>query len=103
MPLLIAILLLSTVSEGLRSMPITDRRGSLKLEQEHQVASKGTSTEQLKEVHATGSSVPDCSHACGSCSPCNRVMVSFKCSIPEPCPMVYRCMCRGNLFPVPSS
>ncbi|KAF2936088.1 uncharacterized protein [Oryza sativa Japonica Group] len=56
-----------------------------------------------EEVRATGSSLPDCSHACGACSPCNRVMVSFKCSIAEPCPMVYRCMCKGKCYPVPSS
>ncbi|KAG8066419.1 hypothetical protein GUJ93_ZPchr0004g39816 [Zizania palustris] len=56
-----------------------------------------------EEVYATGSSLPDCSHACGACSPCNRVMVSFKCSIAEPCPMVYRCMCKGRCYPVPSS
>ncbi|NP_001170400.2 uncharacterized protein LOC100384386 isoform 1 precursor [Zea mays] len=56
-------------------------------------------------VRATGSSLPDCSHACGACSPCSRVMVSFKCSAAEPlpCPMVYRCMCRGKCYPVPSS
>ncbi|XP_002447184.1 EPIDERMAL PATTERNING FACTOR-like protein 6 [Sorghum bicolor] len=56
-------------------------------------------------VRATGSSLPDCSHACGACSPCSRVMVSFKCSASEPlpCPMVYRCMCRGKCYPVPSS
>ncbi|XP_040379205.1 protein EPIDERMAL PATTERNING FACTOR 2-like [Oryza brachyantha] len=56
-----------------------------------------------EEVYATGSSLPDCSHACGACSPCSRVMVSFKCSIAEPCPMVYRCMCKGKCYPVPSS
>ncbi|RLM73158.1 protein EPIDERMAL PATTERNING FACTOR 2-like isoform X1 [Panicum miliaceum] len=58
-----------------------------------------------EEVRATGSSLPDCSPACGACSPCNRVMVSFKCSTAEPlpCPMVYRCMCRGKCYPVPSS
>ncbi|KAJ1701295.1 hypothetical protein LUZ63_001074 [Rhynchospora breviuscula] len=106
LPLVVAILLLSTMSEGLRSMPSTDGQGSLRLEQKHKVASEdtgtGTDIEELNEVHATGSRVPDCSHACGFCSPCNRVMVSFKCSIAEPCPMVYRCMCRGNLYPVPS-
>jgi hypothetical protein len=56
-----------------------------------------------EEVYATGSSLPDCSHACGPCKPCSRVMVSFKCSIAEPCPMVYRCMCKGKCYPVPSS
>ncbi|XP_020575733.1 protein EPIDERMAL PATTERNING FACTOR 2-like isoform X2 [Phalaenopsis equestris] len=52
---------------------------------------------------ATGSSLPDCSHACGPCFPCKRVMVSFKCSIAESCPIVYRCMCKGRYYHVPSN
>ncbi|TVU29002.1 hypothetical protein EJB05_20544, partial [Eragrostis curvula] len=39
-----------------------------------------------EEVRATGSSLPDYTHACGACSPCSRVMVSFKCSVAEPLP-----------------
>ncbi|KAK0577577.1 hypothetical protein LWI29_035271 [Acer saccharum] len=50
------------------------------------------------EVYPTGSSLPDCSHACGPCFPCKRVMVSFKCSIAESCPIVYRCMCKGKYY-----
>ncbi|GLU06836.1 hypothetical protein SLE2022_238260 [Rubroshorea leprosula] len=50
----------------------------------------------------TGSSLPDCSHACGPCFPCKRVMVSFKCST-ESCPIVYRCMCKGKYYHVPSN
>lgn len=53
--------------------------------------------------YATGSSLPDCSHACGPCFPCKRVMVSFKCSIAESCPIVYRCMCKGKYYHVPSN
>ncbi|XP_057815340.2 protein EPIDERMAL PATTERNING FACTOR 2 [Cryptomeria japonica] len=49
-----------------------------------------------------GSTIPDCSHACGSCLPCTRVTVSFKCTIAESCPIAYRCMCKGKVFPVPS-
>ncbi|KAJ0085494.1 hypothetical protein Patl1_07892 [Pistacia atlantica] len=55
------------------------------------------------EVHPTGSSLPDCSHACGPCFPCKRVMVSFKCSVAESCPIVYRCMCKGKYYHVPSN
>ncbi|KAG6419967.1 hypothetical protein SASPL_116481 [Salvia splendens] len=55
------------------------------------------------ELYPTGSSLPDCSHACGACSPCRRVMVSFnKCAV-ESCPIVYRCMCKGKYYHVPSN
>ncbi|XP_016472182.1 protein EPIDERMAL PATTERNING FACTOR 2 [Nicotiana tabacum] len=54
-------------------------------------------------LYPTGSSLPDCSHACGPCFPCKRVMVSFECSIAESCPIVYRCMCRGKYYHVPSN
>ncbi|RAL45729.1 hypothetical protein DM860_009593 [Cuscuta australis] len=54
-------------------------------------------------IRGTGSSLPDCSHACGACFPCKRVMVSFKCSVAESCPVVYRCMCRGKYYHVPSN
>ncbi|KAG4947603.1 hypothetical protein AAZX31_15G241800 [Glycine max] len=55
------------------------------------------------ELYPTGSTIPDCSHACGPCSPCKRVMVSFKCSIAESCPIVYRCTCKGKYYHVPSN
>ncbi|XP_021898573.1 protein EPIDERMAL PATTERNING FACTOR 2-like [Carica papaya] len=54
------------------------------------------------DLYPTGSSLPDCSHACGPCFPCKRVMVSFKCST-ESCPIVYRCMCKGKYYHVPSN
>ncbi|KAJ4963668.1 hypothetical protein NE237_023607 [Protea cynaroides] len=59
-------------------------------------STSGTSKEKLEELgmemsFPTGSSLPDCSHACGPCSPCKRVMVSFDCSnSAESCPIVYR-------------
>jgi len=57
----------------------------------------------LKERAATGSRLPDCAHACGPCSPCRRVIVSFRCALAsESCPIAYRCMCRGRFFRVPS-
>ncbi|XP_022886866.1 protein EPIDERMAL PATTERNING FACTOR 2-like [Olea europaea var. sylvestris] len=54
------------------------------------------------ELYPTGSSLPDCSHACGPCVPCKRVIVSFKCST-ESCPVVYKCMCKGKYYHVPSN
>ncbi|GMI83215.1 EPIDERMAL PATTERNING FACTOR 2 [Hibiscus trionum] len=55
------------------------------------------------ELYPTGSSLPDCTHACGACFPCKRVMISFKCSMAESCPVVYRCMCKGKYYHVPSN
>ncbi|CAL0310779.1 unnamed protein product [Lupinus luteus] len=55
------------------------------------------------ELYSTGSTIPDCSHACGPCSPCKRVMVSFECSIAESCPVVYKCACNGKFYHVPSN
>ncbi|KAJ4825863.1 hypothetical protein Tsubulata_050443 [Turnera subulata] len=55
-------------------------------------------------VQIAGSSLPDCSHACGSCFPCRLVMVSFVCASlqeAETCPMAYKCMCRNKSYPVP--
>ncbi|KAG0484743.1 hypothetical protein HPP92_008638 [Vanilla planifolia] len=53
-------------------------------------------------VQVAGSSLPDCSHACGSCSPCRLVMVSFICEEEaESCPLAYKCMCNRRSYPVP--
>lgn len=52
----------------------------------------------------SGSSFPDCSHACMSCTPCRLVIVSFVCSSleeAETCPMAYKCMCNHKSYPVP--
>lgn len=54
------------------------------------------------KLYPTGSTLPDCSHACGPCFPCKRVMISYKCSV-ESCPIVYRCMCKGKYYHVPAS
>ncbi|CAN6543767.1 hypothetical protein C1H46_041224 [Malus baccata] len=59
--------------------------------------------EERKDLYQSGSRLPDCSHACGPCFPCKRVMVSFKCSTSESCPIVYRCMCKGKYYHVPSN
>ncbi|KAK4792145.1 hypothetical protein SAY86_022580 [Trapa natans] len=61
-----------------------------------------TLEEQQQQQYPTGSSLPDCSHACGPCMPCKRVMVSYGCTTTESCPVVYRCMCKGKYYHVPS-
>ncbi|TKY48847.1 EPIDERMAL PATTERNING FACTOR 1 [Spatholobus suberectus] len=58
----------------------------------------------LDTLLVAGSRLPDCSHACGSCSPCRLVMVSFVCASlaeAESCPMAYKCMCHNKSYPVP--
>lgn len=54
---------------------------------------------------AAGSRLPDCSHACGSCTPCRLVLVRFLCASlstqSETCPISYRCMCNSKSYPVP--
>ncbi|CAN4104932.1 unnamed protein product [Withania somnifera] len=55
-------------------------------------------------LQIAGSSLPDCSHACGSCRPCRLVMVTFVCSSieeAETCPMAYKCLCHSKSYPVP--
>ncbi|XP_074591206.1 protein EPIDERMAL PATTERNING FACTOR 2-like [Curcuma longa] len=78
----------ATMAQGFRSSPDAADSSSNSISKEMNVAS--------------GSSLPDCTHACGPCSPCKRVMVSFKCSIADSCPVVYRCMCNGRYYHVPS-
>ncbi|KAL9298111.1 hypothetical protein ACSQ67_024007 [Phaseolus vulgaris] len=63
----------------------------------------GAKKDMRMELYPTGSALPDCSHACGSCFPCKRVIVSYKCMIAESCPVVYRCMCKGKYYHVPSN
>lgn len=55
-------------------------------------------------LQVAGSRLPDCSHACGSCTPCRLVTVRFVCASlteAETCPISYRCMCNGKSYPVP--
>ncbi|XP_040997257.1 protein EPIDERMAL PATTERNING FACTOR 2-like [Juglans microcarpa x Juglans regia] len=56
----------------------------------------------IMKPYQTGSSLPDCSHACGPCSPCKRMLVGLKC-FTESCPTVYKCMCKGKYYPIPSN
>jgi len=51
---------------------------------------------------ASGSSIPDCSNACGPCKPCKLVVISSTCSASEACPLVYKCLCKGKYYHVPS-
>ncbi|XP_010497796.2 PREDICTED: protein EPIDERMAL PATTERNING FACTOR 1-like, partial [Camelina sativa] len=73
----------------------------------HHVGMTGTLKRQRRRpdtVQVAGSRLPDCSHACGSCSPCRLVMVSFVCATleeAETCPMAYKCMCNNKSYPVP--
>ncbi|PWA82107.1 hypothetical protein CTI12_AA181310 [Artemisia annua] len=65
---------------------------------------KQTKEGKNAELFWTGSSIPDCSHACGPCFPCRRVTISNKCLMTtESCPVIYRCFCRGKYYHVPSN
>ncbi|RDX82473.1 Protein EPIDERMAL PATTERNING FACTOR 1, partial [Mucuna pruriens] len=58
-----------------------------------------------RTLEIAGSRVPDCMHACGSCSPCRLITVSFACAShteeAESCPISYRCMCNSKSYPIP--
>ncbi|CAK9184926.1 unnamed protein product [Ilex paraguariensis] len=93
-----------TVGKSLRPHYFTYHgKGTHNGAQSQMYPEEGTKEELGMELYPTGSSLPDCSHACGPCSPCKRVMVSFKCSTTESCPVVYRCMCKGKYYHVPSN
>ncbi|KAI4322910.1 hypothetical protein L6164_022560 [Bauhinia variegata] len=73
------------------------------MEEKGSVEKMGIST-RVEIAAAAGSRLPDCSHACGSCSPCRLVMVSLVCSSvaeAETCPISYRCMCNNKSYPIP--
>ena len=70
---------------------------------EEQIKIGRTRTARPLQV-AAGSRLPDCSHACGSCSPCRLVVVSYMCSSltqSETCPISYKCVCNNKSYPVP--
>ncbi|KAK4285693.1 hypothetical protein QN277_002356 [Acacia crassicarpa] len=103
--LLITFFMLLSFAWSLRVIPSQDKVVSLQ-EQKPAGADKkeeGEKKEAGMEYYQTGSSLPDCSHACGPCFPCKRVVVSFKCSMAESCPIVYRCVCKGKYYHVPSN
>ncbi|KAF0890372.1 hypothetical protein E2562_002771 [Oryza meyeriana var. granulata] len=79
---------------------------TLQVDGRHQPQQQGSAEEEMEidgGAAATGSRLPDCTHACGPCSPCRRVMVSLRCAeAAESCPVAYRCMCRGRFFRVPT-
>ncbi|KAL4293963.1 hypothetical protein AHAS_Ahas18G0180600 [Arachis hypogaea] len=96
--------MLVSIGWSLRVIPNNVKLNNL----QEEVAAIRNKKEEAKEdvvleQSSTGSSIPDCSHACGPCFPCKRVMVSFKCSIAESCPIVYRCICKGKYYHVPSN
>ncbi|KAF6163158.1 hypothetical protein GIB67_025022 [Kingdonia uniflora] len=70
---------------------------------ERYVHKKPVKSKQPDTFQIAGSSLPDCSHACGSCNPCRLVMVSFVCASieAETCPMAYKCICHSKSYPVP--
>ncbi|CAJ1978419.1 unnamed protein product [Sphenostylis stenocarpa] len=76
---------------------------SFNLQEKAATEEEGAKKDMGMELYPTGSALPDCSHACGSCFPCKRVIVSYKCMIAESCPVVYRCMCKGKYYHVPSN
>ncbi|KAL3830464.1 hypothetical protein ACJIZ3_019266 [Penstemon smallii] len=95
------LLLLLTTGDSLRPYHFTDHgKGKYMNDQSHMHTKEGGIG---MELYPTGSSLPDCLHACGPCMPCRRVMISFnKCAV-ESCPVVYRCMCKGRYYHVPSN
>ncbi|XP_020096744.1 protein EPIDERMAL PATTERNING FACTOR 2-like [Ananas comosus] len=101
--LLFMLLLISTMCEGLRSTPHDITGSNDEGDETSSLFKEERDDDILKGMFATGSSLPDCTNACGACFPCKRVMVSFKCSVAESCPIVYRCMCKGKYYHVPSN
>ncbi|KAK9943516.1 hypothetical protein M0R45_009172 [Rubus argutus] len=105
--LLVIFFLLILTGTSLRSSNLqrkaraTDNRESVRQRGGKEEVGRGTEMELYPT--GTGSSLPDCTHACGPCFPCKRVMVSFsKCSsTSESCPIVYRCICKGKYYHVP--
>ncbi|KAJ8500941.1 hypothetical protein OPV22_011493 [Ensete ventricosum] len=95
-----ALFLLSTVCAGLRPNPDAVTAASDDRDNRRKAQDDLVSTDTGAD--STGSSLPDCSHACGPCFPCKRVMVIFKCSLAESCPVGYRCTCDGKYYHVPS-
>ncbi|KAJ4828458.1 hypothetical protein Tsubulata_005684 [Turnera subulata] len=61
--------------------------------------------ERVRPLQIAGSRLPDCSHACGSCSPCRLRIISSLCASlahsSETCPVTYRCICNNKYYPVP--
>ncbi|OIV99039.1 hypothetical protein TanjilG_32298 [Lupinus angustifolius] len=60
------------------SLGVTHNHVKLMNLQDEKVAIKeeGAKEDMGVELYQSGSTLPDCSHACGSCIPCKRVIVS---------------------------
>ncbi|OAY85080.1 Protein EPIDERMAL PATTERNING FACTOR 1 [Ananas comosus] len=106
--MMILVLLLPIVTQGRHITRNHRRAGATRWENKEE----WHDAEKSRRVHGkadtvqviAGSRLPDCSHACGSCSPCRLVMVSFVCASlqeAETCPMAYKCMCNSKSYPVP--
>ncbi|KAJ6724435.1 PROTEIN EPIDERMAL PATTERNING FACTOR 1 [Salix viminalis] len=73
------------------------------------LTSNGEAREKMKHdgahpLQIAGSRLPDCSHACGSCTPCVLKIVTSLCSSlsqSEACPISYKCLCNNKYYPVP--
>ncbi|KAJ6293119.1 hypothetical protein OIU78_025157 [Salix suchowensis] len=73
------------------------------------LTSNGEARERMKHdgahpLQIAGSRLPDCSHACGSCTPCVLKIVTSLCSSlsqSEACPISYKCLCNNKYYPVP--
>ncbi|ONK64150.1 uncharacterized protein A4U43_C07F22620 [Asparagus officinalis] len=100
----LALLMIST-------SPVLGRQASQAHHRYRQGTTVSSELEKNKSRHEkpytlqiAGSKLPDCSHACGSCTPCRLVMVSYVCATiqeAETCPMAYKCMCKSKAYPVP--
>ncbi|GLJ35546.1 hypothetical protein SUGI_0714800 [Cryptomeria japonica] len=85
--------------------------------EQEEMMTEGSSKTLLETI--TGSSIPDCSWACGACNPCIRVTMNPKHFQPQSnqhdslnskhgnqhghkiSPIAHRCVCQGKSFPVP--
>ncbi|XP_010538913.1 PREDICTED: protein EPIDERMAL PATTERNING FACTOR 2-like [Tarenaya hassleriana] len=92
-----------TVTNCIRTPPLELGHPSTRVQTHHNKETKGKRGVEMEMYPSgSGSSLPDCSYACGPCSPCKRVMISFKCSVAESCSVIYRCTCKGRYYHVPS-
>lgn len=68
-------------------------------------ASVASTSHRADTLLIAGSRLPDCMHACGSCSRCRLVRVRFICAVgpaeAETCPVAYKCMCSNRTYHVP--
>uniref|UniRef100_A0A6N2MNU8 Epidermal patterning factor-like protein n=1 Tax=Salix viminalis TaxID=40686 RepID=A0A6N2MNU8_SALVM len=108
--LLVLIFMVFMVGKSLRPHHYTkssySKEGASTGDEAHDFPKEAAREEAGMEVYPTGSSLPDCSHACGPCTPCKRVMnpvLSFTgaCVMGNttmfPQPDEGQCCCSSNL------